>query len=63
VVEHLRQQGHTSLRALARELNAGGFSTARGGAWHPTTVANLLSRRSAVGLVEAPQKARGIGGS
>jgi len=44
VIDHLRQQGHTSLWALARELNAGGFSTARGGTWHPATVRNLLSR-------------------
>lgn len=43
-VAKLRAEGHTSLPALARELNAGGFQTARGGRWHPSSVRNLLAR-------------------
>lgn len=44
VVAKLQAEGHTSLPALARELNAGGFQTARGGQWHPSSVRNLLNR-------------------
>ncbi|HEX7857488.1 MAG TPA: recombinase family protein [Sphingobium sp.] len=45
-VAKLRAEGHASLPALARELNAGGFQTARGGRWHPSSVRNLLARLS-----------------
>jgi DNA invertase Pin-like site-specific DNA recombinase len=47
IVSDLQSQGVESVRALARELNARGVLTARGGAWHPTSVARLLSRLSA----------------
>lgn len=47
IVSDLRNQGITSVRALTQELNARGVLTARGGAWHPTSVARLLSRLSA----------------
>ena len=44
VIADLQGQGHTSLRALARELNASGMKTRRGGRWHVSTVRNLLER-------------------
>ena len=37
--------GHASLRTIARELNQRGIVTRRGGAWHPTTVRDILSRQ------------------
>jgi DNA invertase Pin-like site-specific DNA recombinase len=45
VIEDIRQAGIVSLKAIARELNSRGILTARGGAWHPTTVKNLLARQ------------------
>lgn len=44
IVEALQAQGKTSLGALAEALNKGGFKTPRGGAWHKTSVGNLLGR-------------------
>lgn len=48
VVERLRSEGRTSLPQIAAGLNAGGFSTPRGGRWHPSSVKNLLARLEAV---------------
>lgn len=44
VIDDLRQNGITSLGAMADALNARNMLTARGGAWHRTTVRNLLDR-------------------
>lgn len=44
VIAELQRQGHTSLRAMAAELNARGVLTRRGGLWHVSTVRNLLGR-------------------
>ena len=44
VLTHLQAQGKTSLGALAEALNGGGYKTPRGGAWHKTSVKNLLAR-------------------
>ena len=44
VVRQIQSSGATTLQAIARALNAQGFHTARGGAWHARTVANLLAR-------------------
>jgi len=44
VIDELRSNGINSLGKLAASLNAGGFVTARGGKWHPTSVRNLLGR-------------------
>ncbi len=44
VVTALQTQGITTLRALAAALNARGERTARGGDWHPGTVAGVLKR-------------------
>lgn len=45
VIEAIRAEGHTSLRAMAAELNARGIRTRRGGPWHVSTVRNLRSRQ------------------
>jgi hypothetical protein len=44
IVDDLRSQGITSVRAVAAELNERGILTPRGGAWHPTSAGRLLSR-------------------
>lgn len=44
IVEDIRAQGVTSVRTMTDELNNRGILTARGGEWHPTTVARLLER-------------------
>ena len=44
VVEDIRASGQTSLGAIARELNARGMLSRRGGRWHKSTVINLLDR-------------------
>jgi hypothetical protein len=47
IVDDLLTQGITSVRAIAAELNERGILTPRGGAWHPTSAARLLSRLQA----------------
>ena len=47
IIADMRQQGVGSVRAMAREMNQRGILTARGGRWHPTTVARLLDRLAA----------------
>ena len=44
IVDRLRSEGLSSLPQIARGLNEGGFATARGGKWHPSSVSNLLKR-------------------
>ena len=44
VVADIRVQGHTSLRAIAAELNARGMMTRRGGRWQVSNVRNLVRR-------------------
>ena len=44
VVQTIRSEGTTTLRAMAQALNRRGFKSPRGGTWHPSSVANLLSR-------------------
>lgn len=44
MIDRMRDEGLTSLPQLARGLNEGGFATARGGRWHPSSVRNLLQR-------------------
>lgn len=46
VVAAIRATGHTSLRAIAVELNAQGIQTRRGGKWHVSNVRNLLLRQA-----------------
>lgn len=44
VIDAIRAEGVVSFKGIARELNARDIKTQRGGAWHPATVRNLLSR-------------------
>ena len=44
VIEDIRAAGHTSLRAVAAELNDRGMLTRREGRWHVSNVRNLLAR-------------------
>ena len=44
VVRQIQATGATTLRAIAAALNARGIRTARGGAWHDSTVRNLSER-------------------
>ena len=44
IVRDIQASGLTTLRDLAGALNARGIRTARGGAWHSSTVRNLLLR-------------------
>ena len=44
VVRQIEATGATTHRAIAAALNARGIRTARGGAWHDSTVRNLLAR-------------------
>ena len=44
IVDDLRLQGVNSVRTIASELNSRGVLTARGGVWHPTSVARLFAR-------------------
>ncbi len=47
IVDDLRSQGFTSVRSIAAQLNERDVLTARGGLWHPTSAARLLSRLQA----------------
>ena len=49
VLEDGQAAGHTSLRAIANEMNARGILTRRGGRWHKSTVMNLLRRLGRAG--------------
>ena len=44
VIEQIRAAGATSLRAIARALNARGVPTARGGEWTAVQVTAILRR-------------------
>ena len=43
VVQAIRDTGATTLRAVSAALNERGIRSARGGRWHPSSVANLLA--------------------
>jgi DNA invertase Pin-like site-specific DNA recombinase len=45
LVRQIEASGIDSYRGIAAALNARGVRTARGGAWHATTVRNLLARK------------------
>jgi recombinase len=44
VIDDIRAAGVTSLKGIARELNARGILTARRGHWYATSVNVLLAR-------------------
>ena len=43
-VAKIKAEGHTSMRAIAAELNRKRIKTARGGKWYASSVSNLLKR-------------------
>ena len=45
VLSDIRAQGHSTLRAMASELNSRGILTRRGGRWHVSNVKNLIGRQ------------------
>jgi DNA invertase Pin-like site-specific DNA recombinase len=49
ILDELRGKGITSVRAIASALNDRNISTPRGGLWHPTSAARLLSRLQGTG--------------
>lgn len=44
IIDSVRASGITSLAGIAAALNARGIKSARGGAWHPATVARVIAR-------------------
>jgi DNA invertase Pin-like site-specific DNA recombinase len=54
IIEGFRRSGITSVRALTDELNEQGIRAPRGGQWHPTAVARLLSRLPQSNTTERP---------
>ncbi|WP_249128296.1 recombinase family protein [Bradyrhizobium lablabi] len=40
----VRSEGATTLRSIAQAFNRRGIKSPRGGAWYPSSIANLLSR-------------------
>jgi DNA-binding Lrp family transcriptional regulator len=44
IIREAQKAGATTLRQIAEALNARGVATARGGQWHPKSVANILER-------------------
>ncbi|KAF5053504.1 hypothetical protein DSECCO2_397700 [anaerobic digester metagenome] len=48
VVKEIQAAGATSLREIADELNRRGIATARNGAWHASSVRNLLARHQVI---------------
>lgn len=44
IIRAIQEDGKSSLRAIAAELNARGIMTARGGKWGPQAVSNVLGR-------------------
>jgi len=49
VIASIRESGRTTVRAICAELNARGYQTERGGAFHPTSTARVLERLQKTG--------------
>ncbi|KJC55618.1 resolvase [Bradyrhizobium sp. LTSP849] len=47
IIREAQKAGASTFRQIAEALNARGIATARGGAWHPMSVKNLLDRPTA----------------
>lgn len=50
IINQVKAAGITSYSGIADTLNARGIKTARGGAWHATTVRNVMMRAPALGM-------------
>jgi DNA invertase Pin-like site-specific DNA recombinase len=44
IIHAIKEEGHSSLSAIAEQLNARDIKTARGGRWEKATVRNILTR-------------------
>ena len=44
VIQSIKENGHSSLAAIAKELNERAMRTPRGGLWYATSVKNLMAR-------------------
>jgi DNA invertase Pin-like site-specific DNA recombinase len=44
IIDSVRSSGIETLAAIAAALNARGIKSARGGVWHPATVARVIAR-------------------
>ena len=44
IIREAQKAGATTLRDIAKALNARGVATARGGQWHVKSVSNILER-------------------
>jgi len=44
IIDDIRNEGHTSLGAIARKLNERQVPTRSGKPWYPSTVSDLLDR-------------------
>jgi hypothetical protein len=44
IIDSVRSSGVDTLAGIAAALNARGIKSARGGTWHPATVARLIAR-------------------
>jgi hypothetical protein len=52
VVLAIRQTGANTLEAMSQALNQRGIRTARGGAWHASSVANLVVRARKISALQ-----------
>jgi DNA invertase Pin-like site-specific DNA recombinase len=50
IIRQIQAAGATTHRAITEALNARGIRTARGGAWHVSTVQNMLAREAVSGV-------------
>jgi hypothetical protein len=57
IIREIRQAGYLTAREMSEELNRLRVRTLRGGPWHPSTVARLLSRLRRV--VDRPEAQTG----
>ena len=60
IVREMQAKGLTTTRALAAALNDRGVRTARGGAWHNSTLRNLLARATGGGTLAGPAERRAM---
>jgi hypothetical protein len=60
LIRQIQLAGTVTPKAIAMTLNARGIRTPRGGKWHPTTVARLLSKLQRLGVDQLSQ-GRSIG--
>ena len=55
IIDELKANGR-SLAQIAKELNARGIETPRGGEWQATQVARVIARHQIEGIDEKPQR-------